>query len=276
MSSADSEPRSSGERPPFLVFDTESVPDGKLLAQVKYPSENLTPEEAIARAQQEARERSRDQSDFLPVTFQVPIAVCVAVVDPDFRLLRLRSLDSPQFRTREIVGDFWRRLAECKAPRPRLVTFNGRGFDLPLMELGAFRYGHAAKDYFLNCRDRYKGLGHLDLCDWLANYGACRITGGLNLLSKLLGKPGKMEVSGDQVYQMYMAGKIQEINDYCMFDTLDTYFVFLRTRVLTGELSLEGERDLVAQARAWAIGQAETMPALSRYLDNWGTWEPWP
>ena len=270
----ESEARTSGEGPAFLVFDTESVPDGKLLAQVKYPLENLAPEEAIARAQQEARERSRDQSDFLPVTFQVPIAVCIARVDSEFRLLGLSSLDSPQFRTREIVGVFWRALA--KYPRARLVTFNGRGFDLPLMELGAFRYGHKAEEYFLNCRDRYKSLGHLDLCDWLANYGACRMTGGLNLLSKLLGKPGKMEVSGDQVYQMHMAGKIQEINNYCMFDTLDTYFVFLRTRVLTGELTLEQEHERVAQARQWATSQVETMPALSRYLDNWGTWEPWP
>src|SRR5690349_2901562 len=106
MSSAENEARFTGEGPAFLVFDTESVPDGKLLAQVKYPAENLTPEKAIARAQQEARERSRDQSDFLPVTFQVPIAVCVARIDPEFRLLGLSSLDSPQFRTREIVGVF--------------------------------------------------------------------------------------------------------------------------------------------------------------------------
>jgi hypothetical protein len=75
---------------------------------------------------------------------------------------------------------------------------------------------------------------------------------------------------------MHMAGKIQEINEYCMFDTLDTYFVFLRTRVLTGELSLEEEHERVAQARQWATSQIETIPALSRYLDNWGTWEPWP
>src|SRR5262249_60584729 len=95
--SAESDARSSGDGPAFLIFDTESVPDGKLLAQVKYPSENLTPEEAIARAQEEARERSRDQSDFLPVTFQVPIAVCVARVDVEFLILGLSCLYSSQF-----------------------------------------------------------------------------------------------------------------------------------------------------------------------------------
>src|SRR4051794_21738969 len=70
----------------FLVFDTESVPDGQLLGRVKYPDEKLTPETAIERAQAEAREQSKDGSDFLPVTFQVPIAVCVLRVATDFTL----------------------------------------------------------------------------------------------------------------------------------------------------------------------------------------------
>jgi len=126
----------------FLVFDTESVPDGKLIRQVRYAEEALTAEEAVAKAQAEARERSRDNSDFLPVTFQVPIAVCVLRVDQDFRIQALTALDSPQFRTREIVQGFWRGVARYS--RARLVTFNGRGFDLPLMELAAFRYGCSA------------------------------------------------------------------------------------------------------------------------------------
>ena len=64
-----------------------------------------------------------------------------------------------------------------------------------------------------------------------------------------------MEVAGDQVYDMYQAGRRQEINDYCMFDTLDTYFVFLRTRVLMGEMSAEQEEQLARRARAWLADQ---------------------
>ena len=70
----------------FLVVDTESVPDGQLLAAVKYPDDNLAPEEAIARAQEEARALSKTGSDFLPVTFQIPVAVCVLRVGSDFGL----------------------------------------------------------------------------------------------------------------------------------------------------------------------------------------------
>src|SRR5262249_38153642 len=196
----------AGPRTAFLILDTESVPDGRLLGKVKYPGEAISPDEAIARAQSEAREQSRDGSDFLPVTFQYPIAVCVLRVAPDFTLQALACLDAPDFRPTEMVRKFWLGVARYKA---KLVTFNGRGFDLPLLELAAFRYGLSARDHFLNSRNRFAG-NHIDLFDWLSNYGACRLSGGLDLLAKMLGKPGKMGVTGDQVYQMYRDGRLQE------------------------------------------------------------------
>ena len=258
--------------PAFLVLDTESVPDGRLLARIKYADEALSPEEAICRAQAEAREKSRDGSDFLPVSFQVPIAVCVVRVASDFELQAITCLDAPEFRPGEIVKKFWLGLGRLRA---KLVTFNGRGFDLPLLELAAFRYGCTGRDYFQNSRNRYNS-NHIDLCDWMTNYGAIRLSGGLNLLSKILGKPGKMGISGDQVYSYYQQGKLQAINDYCMCDTLDTYFVFLRSRVLTGELTLEEEHEIVARAKSWLTGKVAELPALQSYLDNWGDWQPWP
>src|SRR5262249_22273232 len=162
-----------------------------------------------------------------------PVAVCILRAGSDFGLQGLTCLDAPHFRTRRIVEQFWSGLAAYKEKykeRIKLVTFNGRGFDLPLLELAAFRYGCAARDYLHGSRNRLGG-GHIDLMDWLTNYGAVRLSGGLDLLSKLLGMPGKMTGSGEQVYRMHVEGRMQEINDYCMFDTLDTYFVFLRTRV---------------------------------------------
>jgi predicted PolB exonuclease-like 3'-5' exonuclease len=258
--------RAAGPETAFLVLDTESVPDGDLIARVKYPGENLTPEEAIDRARAEARELSRDGSDFLPVAFQVPVAVCVLRVAADFTLQALTCLDGPEYRPAEIVRKFWLGASRYRA---RLVSFNGRGFDLPLLELAAFRHGCCAREHFYNSRNRYNG-NHLDLLDWLSNYGACRLAGGLDLLAKLLGKPGKMAVAGDQVYRMHKEGQAREINEYCMFDTLDTYFVFLRTRVLTGDLTLEVERMLEAKARAWLTAKAADLPALNQYLDAWG------
>jgi predicted PolB exonuclease-like 3'-5' exonuclease len=177
----------------------------------------------------------------------------------------LSCLDAPEYRSEEIVRKFWAGTSRYKA---KLVTFNGRGFDLPLLEMAAFRYGYSAREHFYNSRNRYGG-NHLDLFDWLSNYGAYRLAGGLNLLAKILGKPGKIEMAGDQVYALWREGRTREINDYCMFDTLDTYFVFLRTRVLLGEITLDDEKRFVERARTWLTMKAADLPALQQYLNNW-------
>src|ERR1019366_5617601 len=186
--------------------------------------------------------------DFLPVTFQVPIAVCVLRVAVDYALQGLACLDAPHFRTPEIVRQFWRGVGHYT--EARLVTFNSRGFDLPLMELAAFDHGCSARQYFAG-RNRFNG-NQIDLFDWLSNFGAYRMVGGLDLMAKRGHRPaavGKMDVAGDQGYARYQEGRNQEINDYCMFDTLDTYFIFLRTRVLMGEISAEEEEHLAR--RSW-------------------------
>jgi len=94
------------DEPRYLILDTESVPDEKLVKSVKYPYEAITESEAVRRAQAEARERSHNDSDFLPVSFQYPVAACVIRVGEDFRLQTIRCIDSPQFRPREIVCGF--------------------------------------------------------------------------------------------------------------------------------------------------------------------------
>ena len=276
MSSAQLDARSGTEaatRTAFLVVDSESIPDGRLLNIVKYGGQGLSDEQAIDKARDEARQNSNTGSDFIPVTFQIPVAVCVARVGADFSLQAVACLDSPLYRPREIVKKFW--LGLSFYTRTKLVTFNGRSFDLPLLELAAFRYGFPARDYFARGRNRFNG--DLDLMDWMTNFGACRgFAGGLDLLAKMLGKPGKMDVSGDQVYEMYKAGRYQDINDYCMFDTLDTYFVFLRTRILTGDVTPEQEAELVAKAKKTLAAQTRDLPALKHYLDHWTDWQPWP
>ena len=125
-------------------------------------------------------------------------------------------------------------------------------------------------------RNRYNFDGHLDLQELLTNFGSTRFNGGLNLAANLLGKPGKMDVQGHMVQDMYEAGKLVEINDYCRCDVLDTYFVFLRTRVLVGQISLDDEQKLITSTKSWLEERAADVAAYRLYLDRWGDWHnPW-
>ena len=258
------------------MFDCESIPDGRLLNIVKYPTETMTPEEAVARAQAEAR--ADKGSDFLPVTFQLPVAIALLRVGVDLSLQGIACLDRPAYRCRAMVEQFWAGLVHYYTTyyqQIKIVTFNGRGFDLPLLEMAAYRYGLSVPEFLSDHAQRYEDW-HLDLMDWLTNYGCSRLSGGLNLLSKLLGKPGKTEVTGKKVYGMWRDGKLAEINDYCLCDTLDTYFVFLRTRVMAGALTLETEQELIRRAKDWLREQSASYPGLGEYVSNWGEWTPWP
>jgi hypothetical protein len=110
----------------------------------------------------------------------------------------------------------------------------------------------------------------------LTNFGSSRFVGGLNLAANLLGKPGKMDVQGHMVQDLFNAGQLAEINDYCRCDVLDTYFVFLRTRVLIGELSLDKEQELITAAKSWLESRAAEINGFRMYLDRWGDWpNPW-
>jgi len=262
----------------YLVFDIESVADGALVAKLRHPGAGVEPAEAVR--QYRAELIAKFDSDFIPYTFQVPAAIVVAKVGSDFRLLDLVALDEPEFRPHVITEKFWRGWEAYR--RPTLVSFNGRTFDLPLLELAAFRFGLPLTGWFGGTkpyeqpRNRYNNEAHLDLHDVLTNYGASRFNGGLNLAANLLGKPGKMDVQGHMVQDLWNEGRLAEINDYCRCDVLDTYFVFLRTMVLIGQLPLALEQELVGQAREWIAERAGQTPAYAAYLERWGAWEnPW-
>jgi Predicted 3''-5'' exonuclease related to the exonuclease domain of PolB. len=261
----------------YLIFDVETVGDGDLISRVKYPDEGLSAAEALRRFRDELIEQTG--KDVLPVTFVLPISVAVVKVSNEFELLDVAVLDDPHYRPHVITQGFWQGWRHYG--RPTFVTFNGRGYDLPVLELAAFRYGLPLADWFNvhapsyeQLRNRYHKTAHLDLMDLFSNFGATRISGGLNLLANLIGKPGKTGVDGSQVQDMYDAGKVQEINDYCRGDVLDTYFVFLRTRVLLGQISLEREQELVEQTRHWLEERRSQVRAFDHYLSKWGDWTP--
>jgi len=247
-------------RSAYLLFDVESVPDADLLNDVKYRDMGLTPAKALALAEREAIKEYGN--NFLPYTFQFPVAVAVMWLDKDFQCQRCailpeyttaedeaeRIYDDEGDRLRGLVVQFWRHV---EAQQLKLVSFNGRTFDLPLLELHGFKYGTTMRSHFTEkygARYRF-GDAHIDVQEFMTNFGASRLAGGLNLLSHLLGRDGKGAIAGDQVADLYVKGEQDAINTYCLHDVLETYCAFLRTRVLVGALARDDEAGLVSFAQ---------------------------
>jgi len=217
----------------FAIFDIETRVDKHLLNQVFFANEGLGDEEAYQRFREQLRQRG---GDFFPLTLHVPISIAVGSAGEDRVLRSVESLALADYSEEQLVREFWKRAGHF---RGCLVSFNGRRFDLPVLELGALRYGLPAPAYFNDAdsaRSRHAPERHLDLFDFLTNYGAIGIRGGMDLLLKMIGLPGKTELDGAMVQEYYEAGRLDEIHRYCRSDVIQTYFLFLRVELLRGKI----------------------------------------
>jgi 3'-5' exonuclease len=151
-----------------------------------------------------------------------------------------------------ILEDFARMLEERK---PCLVTFNGRGFDMPVIATRCLRYGIPFRHYYRSrdVRYRFSPEGHLDLMDYVADFGAAKPS-KLDIVAKLCGMPGKVGIDGKDVGPMVHAGRIAEVRNYCLCDVAQTAGVFLRVQLVRGEIErdqyLSAMRGLIAQIKA--------------------------
>ncbi len=132
----------------------------------------------------------------------------------------------------------------------KLVDWNGRGFDVPVLQTRAFRYGIQMPWYFgklldnkgqksswsKEYRDRYGGW-HLDVAELWTNKGAF-VRPHMANLAMLMGLPGKVGIDGSQVYKAWQDGQFAEIDTYCMQDVFQTAFIFMRFKYLSGKISL--------------------------------------
>jgi predicted PolB exonuclease-like 3'-5' exonuclease len=144
-------------------------------------------------------------------------------------------------------------------PEVHLVTWNGRGFDLPVIAMRTFKHGLPARWYYesKDVRYRYSTEGHLDLMDFLADYGSCRPM-KLNDAARLIGLPGKTDMSGASIEGIYkesircgFAGEeltkvFASVARYCLHDSIQTAVIWMRTRHLLGKISPETYNQVLA------------------------------
>lgn len=233
---------------PVLVFDIETIPDVAGLRALNAQWAPLSDAEVAAAAM--AARREKTGSDFLPHHLHRVAAISCAFRDNDgFRVRSLGTLDCAE---QKLVNDFFRVIDRYT---PQLVSWNGGGFDLPVLHYRALMHGVPAARYWEmgdedrdfkwnNYLSRYH-TRHLDLMDLLALYTG-RANAPLDELAKLCGFPGKLGVDGSQVWGLYQEGRLREIRDYCETDVVNTYLVYCRFQLMRGSLSQEAYREEMA------------------------------
>jgi len=219
----------------YTIVDIETRIDKNLARAIYFPHAEVSEEKAYTQAR--ARLQQEQGNDFFPLSFHIPISIAVGQVNDERVLTAVETVDESDYSEESIVRTFWQRLERFSGT---LVTFNGRSFDLPVLELHALKYGCQAQRYFSGkARNRYAEEGHFDLYDFLTNYGVHRLRGGFNLLAKMIGLPGKTEIDGSMVQQLWQEGRLGDIHRYCRHDVIQTYFLFLRVELIRGRMTPE-------------------------------------
>ncbi len=259
----------------YLIFDIETRVDKELVKEIYDPENNLTLDQAYDMGRDKNLERSGQQSDFFPVPFHIPIAISTLQADENYRIRSLKSSGVDRFMEKELVARFWETFESART----LVTFNGRGFDLPVLESRALKYGIPLPRYFAAGEgrstyrgSRYSDAYHIDLCDFLSNFGAYQ-RNSLNLWAKLIGLPGKYTIAGEDVEYLFRQGRQKEVNQYCMTDVLQTYLLFLRVELLRGKLEKTAYETVVTAAREELTQQANSAGAENFLLDFLQRWK---
>jgi predicted PolB exonuclease-like 3'-5' exonuclease len=226
----------------FLVLDFETVPDHAL----------YTPPPAQA----------GQTAPFPPLYAHRPIVLGVLWLDENYEFRRLGVVGEGKDEA-GALADF---SAFVDRERPHLVTYNGRGFDLPVIALRCMRHGIPLRFYYQDAdyRYRYSEAGHLDLADILSDHGATRSTGGLDAMARLIGLPGKVGVDGSQVEGLYNAGQLESIKDYCLSDVAQTTFLFLRFRLLQGAIAPDRYRALAADLFGRCAADSRLAPLVEK------------
>lgn len=217
----------------FLVFDIETRIDKALLRATQFAGEALNDEDAYRRM---AERLGQDGAEpFFPLTYHVPISIVWGLVDDAYVLREVRDLRADRDGEDTMVRRFW---SELEGFDGVVVSFNGRAFDLPVLELQALRWGCSAPRYFADREGlRARHGRHFDLYDFLSNGGVTRLRGGFDVLAKLSGLPGKIGTSGADVQRLWDAGDADAIHRYCRHDVIQTYFLFLRVEQLRGRIT---------------------------------------
>lgn len=219
---------------PVLAFDIETCPDVEGLRRLH--GIDLPDAEVATMAMQLRRQATGN--DFLPIHLQRVVAISCVLRDGDS--FKVWSLGSANDEEKTLISRFFEGIEKYS---PQLVSWNGCGFDLPVLHyrslihgVRAFRYwdwGDDDRDFkYNNYINRYH-TRHLDMMDLLALYQP-RNNVALDQICKLCGLPGKLAMDGSRVWDAFQRGEIEVIRNYCETDAVNTYLLYLRFQLIRG------------------------------------------
>lgn len=249
---------------PILAFDIETVPDVAGIRRLWDLPCELSDAEVVAFAQQ--KRRATNGSDFMPHHLHQVVAIsCCMRYGAD--KVHIGSIGLPEDGEEMLLAKFFELIEKHT---PKLVSWNGGGFDLPVLHYRALIHGIAAARYwdmgegdFADSRDfkwnnyinRYH-MRHCDLMDVLALYGG-RANAPLDELAKLCGFPGKLGMDGSMVADAFLAGNLAEIRDYCETDAANTFLMFLRFQLMNGALDADEYEVEIRRVRQFVEAAAD-------------------
>ncbi len=257
---------------PVLVFDIETIPDIAGLRTLRGASPD-TPDEQVHAAWL-AERKEHGQSDFMPLHLQRVLVI--SCVFRNAEGLRVHSfVDRDGQSEGKIIQTFFNTVEKHV---PQLVSWNGGGFDLPVLHYRGLQHGVVADKYWdLGDDDRdfkwnnYIGryhMRHLDLMDLLAMYQP-KNNAPLDAMAKLCGFPGKLGMDGSAVYPAYLGGQLEDIRRYCETDVMNTYLLYSRFQKMRGGF-LEKEYEQEIALIKDTLGKlAPTEPHWDEYLKAW-------
>jgi predicted PolB exonuclease-like 3'-5' exonuclease len=251
-----------------LVFDIETVPDVALGRRL-YGLGDL-PDQQVAKAMFALRRQDRG-GEFLPLEQQRVVAISCLLRSPEG--LRLWSLGDHGSPEAELVQRFFDGIEKFS---PDLVSWNGSGFDLPVLTYRGLFANVQAKRFwetgdedhafrYNNYLSRYHWR-HTDLMDVLSGFQS-RGRVSLKNMATLLGLPGKLGFDGSQVWDAWCAGDIAGIRNYCETDVLNTWLIYLRFAQLRGALSREQHADELQRLRSYLAASKDAH--LGAFLAAW-------
>ena len=229
---------------PVLVFDIETIPDVAGMRRLWDLDPQVSDQDVAEIAFQRRRAASASGSDFLPPHVQRVASIACALREGEG--IKVWSLGTPADSEEALIKRFFDGIEKYT---PQLVSWNGGGFDLPVLHYRGLVHGISAPRYWdmgeedrefkwNNYISRYHSR-HLDLMDLLALYQP-RNNVPLDELAKLIGFPGKLGMDGSRVWQAYCEGRLAEIRAYCETDVANTYLVFLRYQLMRGAIDAAG------------------------------------